>query len=656
MNVRLILLVVLVCKLLVVVAQPENDRVLFTVAGKPVMVSEFKYIYQKTNGSKADFSAASVNEYLDLYTKFKLKVQRAKDMRLDTLSNLRQELDGYRKQLASSYLTDKSSVDQLVNEAYTRMKQDVSISHILVKCDQYAPPADTLKAYTRAMEAYKKVKGGTAFDRVCEDMSDDASTKKSGGTVGYITGMMLPNLYEIENAAYTIPAGQVSAPIRSRLGYHVIRVNDVRPARGEVVMAHILIREGKNATDQEKADAKKRIDEVYSKLVAGEDFGNLAQKYSEDKTTAARGGMVDKFGINQYEASIEDAAFGLTTPNSYTKPVKSSMGWHIIKLLNRVEMPTLESIYGDLQGKVKNDSRMEVANHAMTERIKKEAGFVLNNDVKSKIYKSLDNTFVQNTWKLPAVTNDEVLFKMGGTEYKTSQYFSFAQRNRQLRIQKNPNQTNEMIGDEVLKKMIAQEALAYEESQLDKKYPEFKALMREYEEGVLLFEATKRVVWDRASEDTTGLETFFNGNRSKYLWGERALVSNYTINTTDPKIVAGIRAYAAKKAGSKVLAKYNKEGGSLISQEEALIERGKSPEIDVLAWKKGSMSEPVVGEEATSFFKIESIQPTTQKTLNEARGYAIADYQDELEKRWLDELRSTYKVDVNKDVLNSIIK
>lgn len=308
-------------------AQKDSDPVLFKVEGVPVHVSEFTYIYSKTNGKSADFSRKSLEEYLDLYTKFKLKVYKAREMRLDTITSLKEELAGYRRQLADSYLIDKSVTEQLVKEAYDRVQQDVDISHIFLSIKENASPQDTLAAYEKLMAAKKRIESGTPFSTVAKEVSEDKSAEKNGGHIGFITALFPNGMYALESAAYKLPIGKVSNPVRTNSGYHLLTVHARRPARGEIEAAHILIRK----TSDKPELAKMRIDSIYQLIQAGEAFEGIARERSEDRQSAANGGYVGFFGINRYEKPFEDAAFSLQKDGDYSKPFETSVGWHIVK-------------------------------------------------------------------------------------------------------------------------------------------------------------------------------------------------------------------------------------------------------------------------------------------------------------------------------------
>ena len=634
------------------------DPVLFTVNGNPVTASEFTYIYSKTNQDKADFSEPSLREYLDLYTKFKLKVQRAHDMRLDTISSLRSELDGYRRQLANSYLVDREVTDKLIRETYDRMLQDVDISHILVLSDRNAKPADTLRAYNRAMNWLRKVNAGTAFDKMALDSSEDKSVKENRGNLGFITAMLPDGYYTMEKAIYAAKPGTTLGPIRTTSGYHLVRVNTFRPARGEVEVSQILLRKGTN--EEQNVRVKLRADSIHTALKAGGKWEELVTRYTDDKATAAKGGYIGFFGINRYQKNFEDAAFGLQKDGDFSAPVESSIGWHIIKRVSHRPIGAYETVKRGLTDRVKRDSRNEVARQSMITRIKREGGYQEYPEALQKwSAMQKDTVFHTFRWKPDPAKPPTVLMRFGQNKtYTIADFEEYNARASRERMRGSGYPLAETV-QKLYTSWTEEVTMQYEETQLDRKYPEFKSLMREYEEGILLFEALKQNVWDRANTDTVGLAKYFQTSLSqKYKWEERADVSFYTVKTDDPKVVEKVRTFAAKNPTAEVLKKFNKTGKpDVVAVLNKFYEKGKNKDLGTL-WKAGDMT-PVktdAGTKTATFLKIETVQPPTAKALQEARGYAVADYQDYLEKQWIEELRKAYPVKVDETVLRSLVK
>ncbi len=643
------------------VAWGQSDPVLFTVGDTPVNVSEFQYIYSKTNGEKADFSKESLEEYLDLYVKFKLKVQKARELQYDTIKSLQSELNGYRRQLADSYLIDKEVKDKLVKEAYNRTLKDRNISHILVKIKGVQTPADTLKAYRAISDIKKKLDGGESFERIAQKFSEDQYTKARGGTLGWITAILPNGFYGLESAAYNTSVGKYSDVARSNLGYHIVKVNEERRARGTVEVAHILVRK---AAKGQVDTSKQVIDKAYAELKAGAGFEATVKKYSQDKKTKGKGGYIGFFGIGVNEASFEDAAFGLAKNGDYSAPIQTSIGWHIIRRVSKPEIGTYQVEKNRIQVKVEQDSRYQEARTSMIRKIMMENKFTINEDVLKKFLNSLDDSFTTYKWRAPK-KSDETLFTFdGGFEYPLGGFTDYLLRQARERTKARSRKGNsvaervEPAVRNLLEKFAGEKALDLEKKQLSDKYPDFRSLMREYEEGIMLFEATKDIVWDKASKDTVGLQNFYNKNRGNYMFGQRADITTYTIKSASSKIIDKARKCAKKKPSDYVISKLDKNG-SFISADTKTFEKGKTRNdaLEALKWKKGSMTANVINDDnSTSFSKVEKVLPGKQKSLKEARGYVIADYQDQLESEWVESLRKEYPVKINQNVLNSMVR
>ncbi len=630
--------------------QPSDDPVLFSVQKNPVHVSEFLYIYSKTNRNKADFSKASLEEYLDLYTKFKLKVQRAKDMRLDTIQALQKELAGYRKQLADSYLIDKEVTEKLIKEAYERSLKDINISHIMIALKKNPSPKDTLFAYQRVIAIKEKLDGGMSFEEAAKTLSDDKSAQTNNGNIGYFTSPLPNGFYDFESAAYNLEVGKYSNPIKTPLGYHIVKRSAERPARGEIEAAHILIR-------HKDPNAATKIDSLYRLLQAGSDFEELAKQNSSDKLTAAKGGYVGFFGISKYEKAFEDAAFALERDGEFSKPVKTLAGWHIIKRISHKPIPEYDKAKARLKARIQKDSRFELAKTTMVNRIKTDNGFKSVSGPLNKFAATLDKEFLTYRWEAPKEKSDEILFVLGKEKHTLGQFTDYLEKESRKRMQMSRSGTVVDVLNQLYNDYVDEVALKYEERNLEAKYPDFKALMREYEEGILLFEITKNEVWDKASQDTIGLANFYNKNKDRYKWGKRAVVSNYTLKDA-AHLVDKVEKFAKNNPPKAVLAKFNTTDKKPLLHQELVVEKGRNKRVDALEWKAGTFSEMEMDRKnkTITFMKVEEILNSTTKKLSEARGYVVADYQDFLEKQWLAELRKAYKVRVDKKVFKSLIK
>ena len=626
-----------------------QEKILFKVEDEPVLLDEFLYIYNKTNRNQADYSRASVEEYLDLYTKFKLKVYKARQMQLDTISGLNNELAGYRKQLAQTYLADKEVTQSLVKEAWERMQKDINFSHILFKISANASSQDSLKVYERALAALDRLRSGEDFQKVAIELSEDETVRTNRGRVGYVTAMLPDGFYELETTLYNIPTRVYSRPVKSKLGYHIVVKNSERDARGEMEVAHILIR------DQPGKSAKSRIDSIYAKLKNGADFDELAKNFSEDKMTAPKGGYLGFFGINKYESIFENTAFRLREDGDISKPIKTSIGWHVIKRISRKPVGSFDEIRRTLEAKIKRDSRFRMAEESLIDKIKTENKFQEFSWDKNKFIGEIGNDFLQYRWKRPETATIQKIFSIKDQIVTTEDLLQFMEKNTASRLRINRRLPKPEAIDLILHEFSEKYLMEFEEKSLENKYPEFKALMREYEEGILLFEATKMKVWDRASNDSAGLAAYHKDHKEAYMWPERAQIETFQIRSVDQKVIDKVKKQLFKKSSQKILNKFNKKK-ELITLQSQVIEK-ENMDHD-LSWTSLSMSAPFINKEKeiTVIKRVGQIIPPTMKSLDEARGYIIADYQDYLEKEWIHSLQEEFKVEVNQEVLNSIIK
>ena len=638
-------------------AQGDQQQTLFTVDGTPVSVEEFDYIYAKTNGDSADYSRASLREYLELYERFKLKVAKARDMGLDTVPALQQELAGYRRQLADSYLVDQEVTEPMARELWDRKQTDVDVLHIAVDLPKNG--ADTMASYAIIEDARRRVLAGETWGKVAREVSTDPSAKRNGGEVGFVTAPLPEGLYALENAVYNTELGKVSDIVRSDRAYHIVKVVDRRPARGEVEAAHIFLRKPKDGSDDAGA-VKARIDSIYAALRAGADFEALATALSDDSRSAPRGGYIGFFGINRYERSLEDAAFGIEQDGAYSEPVETRVGWHVVKRISRRRVADYEDSRGELMARVKRLPRFQFGRRRMVRRLHREYDFRENEAVLDGYVATLPDSFLNYRWR-PGPVDDAVLFSFNGDErrVKLSDFTDYLRRNASKRIRMEgvaevPQAARRLYDDFVL-----DQTFVYAETRLDKDNPAFYNLMREYQEGILLFEATKQNVWDKAGQDTTGLQAFFEANRGDYRWKDRVVLDVYTIDIADQdELYQPLVKFVKKNGAQAVLARFNADDSTAVRHHTRTVERGTEPTVDKVKWKPGTNMAPQI-DKRTKEIRIGVVReviPAGAKELSEARGYVIADYQDELERRWVKELENTYEVSLNDAAFEALVR
>lgn len=495
------------------------EPTILTIGKETIPTKDFAYVYDKNNGKNPDaYTKASVEEYLQLYTKFKLRVIEAESLGMDTTEAFRLELAGYEKQLAQPYLTEKGVTEMLVKQAYDRMKEEVRASHILILCPLEADPKDTLAAYNKLITIRDRANKGEDFGQLAIQYSEDPSAKTNKGDLGYFTALAM--VYEFEDAAYATKVGSISKPVRTKFGYHLVKVVDRRPSQGQIHVAHIMARYSSGMSAEDSIAAKNKIDEIYKELQSGQDWNMLCNEFSDDMNSKAKGGELQWFSTGKMIPSFENAAFTLTTPGQYTAPVQTPYGWHIIKLIERKPLGTFEELEPSIRAKVTKDSRSDLNKKMLIARLKKDNAFVENNKSLEYAITKADSSLLIGNWTFQEnEKNKATLFTINKQKYTVENFFAYIFENQHAVKNISP----QMYMRNVLYTNYVNESLiAYEEAHLAEKYVDYKMLSKEYHDGILLFQMMEEKVWNKASTDTLGLKNFYTQNASKYAWGNRA--------------------------------------------------------------------------------------------------------------------------------------
>ena len=627
----------------------QSDKVVMTINDENVTKDEFLQVYLKNNNDPK-YDKESLNEYLELYKKFKLKVAEAESLGYDTIPSLVRELEGYKEQLARPYLVDSSKNKELVQEAYDRMKTEIRASHILIKLPSGASPADTLKAYSKIMDLKKKVDAGEAFEKVARTSSQDPSAKLNSGDLGYFTAFQM--VYPFESAAYSTKDGEVSSPVRTKYGYHIIKVVDKRKARGTISTAHIMVAAPKDSEKDDLMNAEKKIKEIYEKLESGESFEKLARLYSDDQGTKNKGGRLPTFGTGTNQRMVpefEDAAFSLESDDAYSEPFQTDYGFHIVKRISYEPLSSFDDMKSELQNKVNRGARGQQTQKSFIQKLKSA------NDFKDKgekrldwFYTNVDSSIFRGKWEAPELGKNKWMFAYHGKKYDMKSFLSYIEKNQRSR----PTSIEDFVNE---KYKIWQNELIIEDekSRLEDKYPAYKALLQEYHDGVLLYEIMKDKVWDKAIKDTLGLQEFFKANKEQYMWPERVKAKVYSSDKKEMLEKALMLSKNDTMTMKNVLDAVNEKSQLNLKGEEGKLIQNKVSFLKGLELKKG-INEIFEHEGKYYLVIVEAFLPKDHKTLSEARGAAIQSYQEYLEKEWLEELRKKHKITVNEDVLYSL--
>lgn len=631
-----------------------QDPVIMTINDKGITKSEFLQIYLKNNNDPK-YDKESLDEYMELFKKFKLKVAEAEALGYDTIPKLVKELGGYQKQLALPYLVDSAKNESLIQEAYLRTKEEVRASHILIKVTPNATPADTLIAYNRIMGLKKRIVDGRSFKDVAQGKagSEDPSAATNGGDLGFFTAFQM--VYPFEEKAYTTKVGDVSDPFRTRFGYHILQVTDKRPARGTIETAHIMVAVSKGASEDEVAAAKAKIDEIYGLLESNGNFEALVAKYSDDPSSSKKKGVLPAFGTGtttRMVTEFEDAAFALKNDGDYSEPIRTNYGFHIVKRLTLTGVPSYDIMKESLESKVAKDERSKTTQDSFVAKLKDD--YKYKNKSKKGLkwfYDNLDSTYFKGQFDPSTLPSNKPLFKLDKNKFNQQDFAQYLKSNYRGARKENTN----MVVDEQYKKWEKEAILNYEESKLADKYPAFKALITEYHDGILLYEIMSDKVWNKAMKDTTGLKAFYENNKSNYMWGSRINGDVYECYTTK----SANKAYELLKRDTlspvEVVQLINGESELNIRHRNGKFDLNKTSYLEGKNLKDGLNN---VYEVDGKFYVVlvkETLTPA-QKEFSEAKGAITSDYQNFLEKNWLEELSKKHTIKVNEEALYSIGK
>lgn len=652
---------VLSCLLTGFTALSVQAQTLFTYGGMPVSKQEFLRVYQKNSiNKKTDFSEPALREYLDLYSLFKMKVHEAEGMKLDTVPSIAAELDNYRHQLSKNYLTDREVTNKLISEAYNRMKEEVHVAHILISCSQAAPAEDTARAYAKIDSIYKAItKGKADFAKMASEYSDDRGTRDNGGDIGYMSA--LQTIYPFESAAYNTPVGKVSAPFRTQFGYHIVKVLDKRPNRGEVKVAHILLLTPKSKGEAGVEAARRRADSIEMMLRRGESFDKLVAVYSEDKLSKGEKGELPAFGAGRMVPAFENTAFALKKPGDISEPVKTEYGYHIIRLIERIPLKPFDSVKDNIARRIENDGRAQVARDEFMAKIKKQHGFkeypANLKPVMDRIAALPDTGVRANTFQASDFSKmNQPLFELGKNKYLQSDFMRFAENLTRGRIA-GPKTS---VMNDLYKLYVERTVNDYEEHYLAETNPDFRNLMEEYRDGIMLFELMDRNVWGKASRDTVGLKEFYAAHPNKWQWepGFTGTVYHFKDEASMKKAMAVLQKNTKAKDEDLYKAMNIEANPEAVNIQHGHFEFSRFKDVPQSNIVKNKLSTPVRGADGsyTIVRADEVFNQPTPKTLDEARGYVVAEYQDSLEKSWNAQLRAKYPVKVDEKVFRSMVK
>lgn len=622
-----------------ILAIAKGDPVLMTINGKDIKLSEFEYLYHKNNQQQIE--KETLEQYVDRFVLYKQKVADAEAAGIDTTSLFIKEFEGYQKDLAAPYITEDTTYRwQFIQEAYDRYKQQIDIDHFMLPVGS---AAETMANMNRMDSIRNCVLNGEKWEDLVDKYSSDPSKTRNHGHYGFISSLMFP--YDFENVAYGTPVGEVSKPFATKYGVHMIRVNGKRD-REDVHAKHILKLFPHGATDEQKVACKAQMDSIYALLQAGADFEELAKKESQDGS-ANRGGDLGWFGRGRMVPPFEKVAFELAD-GAISEPFATQYGYHIIKKVAHGIQP-LSQLRPAIENSFKHDDRDKLIQERRLSDWKAKYNYSLNPEAIDYITNALnaagkfDSAFVAQTikgCKLPLMTygNNESLPVMSLLpQINNKAVFTNLSAAKDYLMSRIDNMADAALQD-------------YNANELVKSNPEYRNLLNEYRDGMLLFEISNRRVWKAAGKDTAGLEKYFAENRGKYNWDEPHF-KGIILSAKNDTILNMVKADMATMASDTLTDALHEKYGSDIRMERMVVKQGENALADYLAFHVGEKPERKGYSECMILEGGVISQP---QEMSDVRGAVTSDYQDVLEQLWKKELAKKYPAKINKKVLKQV--
>jgi len=627
----------------------KKNQVLLTINDEPVYASEFKTVFNKNLDLVLDESQKDVDGYLDLFIDYKLKVTEAYAQGLDQDEEYVKEFTKYQDQLSKNYIYDKRVTSKLVAEAYERGLEEIDAGHILIMINLNASAQDTLIAYNKIKAIRDKAVNGEDFETLAKNNSEEPGAKRKAGKLGYFSVFAM--LYNFENAAYNTKVGEISEITRTDFGYHILKINDRREKRPKINVSHIMIFSNKDAKE---SNPEEKINELYAMIMQGESFESIAKQFSEDKATGLKGGAIKTFGPGDLRAPLfEDAAYSIKEEGEILKPIKSSFGWHIIRLNNMYSIPNFEESKVEIERKVTSGARIRVVTQATNNKIMSEYGYKEGVSYSPYFNEYVSDSVFKKKWIYIAIpaNEDKILFTIGDLEVRYNHFAKFISEKQMLtKIYTVKQRMFVDYYDEFKNNTIKD----FYKNKLEKNNAEYASILSEYRNGLLIYDVMEKNIWEVAKNDSIGLQKFYEDTKSNYNWKQRV----------DAEIVS-----APKEADAKQVRILLSEGKNIEEIKSELNTDGKinviiiqglyeidQKELPTNFNASKGVSEIYKTEDSNVVVNVKEILPPATKELEEVKGLVISKYQSKIEEDWMKELKQKYSVVINKKTLKKIKK
>ncbi len=620
------------------IAQSIDSENLMTIGGETISVKEFLRVYNKNIDLVQDESQKNIDYYLNLYTNYKLKLKEARTLGFDQKDSYKKEFESYKNQLSKTYISDKEVTETLVKEAYNRTANEVKAQHILVRIQ---PGQDSLAAYEKIQALRPRM--------VNEDFKSLRTALHDGKSIfvedlGYFSAFKM--VYDFENAAFNTPLGQTSQPFKTQFGYHVVKILDKRPSKGKVQVAHIMIA---NTQRDSTLVPENRIKEIYRSIQEGDSFDSLAKQFSDDKSSAAKGGVMNPFKSGDIRSEIFiNSAFGLKDMGDISKPIQTQFGWHILKLISKTPVEPYEKIKLDIEQKVKRDARSKIIRQKMLKKLKQQ--YKISQPSLESLAALIEINDADDTWIVEASIEPQVFLKIESQEFTYKDFLDLLNKNkRSFNVS-----TNKL---EFISKQYAlfleNNLFQYKKNNLINENEDYANVLKEYEEGLLLFDIMENKIWKGAQLDSIGLKSYYNENTSKFKSNSK-ITATIARSNKKKKMKAVKKLWIQGLSTEAISQKLNKVDQSLIfSSGDFEIDNPLIPKN--MVFSKGISDIFSLGDSYV-LLNISNIEKPQLLSFEDAKGAVISNYQNVLESEWLETLKNKYPIFVNEDILNDLKK
>ncbi len=627
----------------------NKKEVLMTIDGKPVYANEFKRVYLKNLDLVQDESQKDIDGYLQLFIDYKLKIAEAETQGLDKESTYKSEYSKYRDQLSRNYLFEDKVTEELAKEAYERGKEDINASHILIRVDYESVPQDTLAAYNKIKSIRDRAVKGEDFAQLAKTYSEEPGAKETGGNLGYFTVFNM--VYPFENAAYNTKVGEISKIVRTTFGYHILKVNDRRSKMPKIAVSHIMISDKKGART---FNPEERINELYTMLKQGESFESLAKQFSDDKNSAVKGGKLNAFTKGDLRApEFENAAYELKNIGDISKPVKTDFGWHIIRLDEKLPEESFEQQKESLEKRVTEGDRSKIVTNAINNKIKEKYGFKKGESFLPYFDTYVTDDVLKRKWIMNPIPNDKekTLFTIGDKKLGYTDFAKFiAGRQKTTR----PYKQKEALLVDLYDEFETENLKDYFKEHLEDENEDYAAILTEYRDGLLIFDVMNKNIWQKAKNDSLGLQEYYNKTKQDYQWKQRVDAEIYS--ATSEMLAQQIQKMLAEgKTAEEIKTALNTDDKVNVLITPGLFEVDQRELPEGLEIKEG-VSKVYPNNDSFEVVNIKAILAPGEKSLDEVKGKVLSNYQNDIEAKWMQELHSKYKVEVDKKALKHLKK